>query len=187
MFNKMYGTWGIMIVWSAVWIAVMAGNAATVLSGKGISLVGKEYYRFFTAGLTHVSFLHLAANLITMYWIGTLYESHLGTARFLAVGLVCAVVCEILFLTVYPHATDSVGGSGWCFALCGFGLTLQLLVPGFPRLQWGTRSGNWLIGYLIVGNLPVLSFMSMATVVFHAIAFGLGVAAAFCCRAMKLV
>ena len=66
--------------------------------------------------------------------------------------------------------------------MIGFGLALQFLTPDFPKITFGTWSGNWLIIYLILGNIPVLSFMNVTTIIFHTIAFVLGIGIAFIYR-----
>ena len=55
----------------------------------------------------------------------------------------------------------------------------QFLAPDFPKITFGTWSGNWLIIYLSAGNIPMLSFMNITTGVFHVMAFVLGIGAAF--------
>lgn len=173
------------LTWIVVWILVVSGkNTLGALCGKGIKEVGNQYYRFFTAGLTHTHILHMLANVCAMFWIGNLYEERLGSLRFLLIAVLCAVACQVIFLSIYSTATESFGGSGYNYALCGFGLTMQLLVPDFPKITYGTWSGNWLIFSLILGNIPFLSFMNGTTVIFHAIAFALGACAALVCRVL---
>ena len=185
---KMPAALSVMLVWIVIWILVVSTERVfPALCGKGISVIDGQYYRFFTAGLTHKHAVHMLANVCGMFWLGVLYENHVGSLRFLLVGLVCAVLCAILYLTVYKTTTGSYGGSSYTFALLGFGLTMQLLVPGFPKLKPGTWSGNWLIIYMIAGNIPhlpimdrltFLPFVDLATIVFHAVAFALGTLAA---------
>lgn len=179
---KMPGAIMIILVWIFVWCLVKAKNIAPALCGKGISQIGNEYYRFASAGLTHTNLIHLLVNVGAMLWIGHLYENQVGTVKFLVIGIVCAIVSQILFLSIYRNATDSIGGSGYCFSLCGFGLAMHLLVPEFPKMQFGTWSGSWLIIYLIAGNLPALPFVSGTTIVFHALSLGMGMLAALVCK-----
>ncbi len=61
---------------------------------------------------------------------------------------------------------------------------MQFLVYDFPKIEFGTWSGNWLIIYLILANIPVLSFMNITTFIFHLIAFGLGGGAALVCKVL---
>lgn len=176
--SKMPGAIIIIVVWIIVWCLVTTKNIAPALSGKGISHIGKEYYRFFTAGITHTNFIHLIVNVCAMFWIGYLYEHKIGTVEFIGIGVICAVISQVIFLCIYRNATESIGGSTYCFALCGFGLAMQFFVPEFPKMQFGTWSGSWLIIYLIASNIPVLSFMNVTTVVIHIIAFAVGIFAA---------
>ncbi len=173
----------ICLIWIVVWVYVASNdNGLNVLCGKGINQIGNQYYRFFTAGLTHTNILHLIANVCAMLWIGYLYEQRLRSVNFLLVGFICAIVCQVVFLAIYPNVTESFGGSGYNFALCGFGLAMQFLVTDFPKITFGTWSGNWLIIYLIVCNIPVLSFMNVTAIIFHSIAFALGIGVAFLFR-----
>lgn len=180
--SKMPGAILIILTWIVVWCFVTAKNMAPVLSGKGVSQIGHEYYRFATAGLTHTSLIHLLVNVYAMFWIGFLYENRVGTVKFLVIGVVCAVVSHIIFLSIYRNVIGSIGGSGYCFALCGFGIAMHILVLDFPNMQFGTWSGSSLIIYLIASNIPVLSFMNNTTIVFHGISLGIGMIAALVCK-----
>lgn len=177
---RMPVTMMIIFVWIVIWVLVASNKTVlSALGGKGLTQIGNQYYRFFTAGLTHENFIHLLFNVCFMFWIGYLYENRVGSIKFLLVALVCAVVCQVIFLAIYRNVTSSIGGSAYNFALCGFGLTMQFLVPDFPKIELGTWSGNWIIISLIAGNVPIMSFMNVSTIVFHLVAFVLGVGAAF--------
>lgn len=119
--------------------------------------------------------------VIILLWVGYLYEHSLGTMKFLAIGTFCAVLSLVIFLCIYRNAEGIIGGSVYYFALCGLGLTLQFLVPEFPKITLGTWSGNWLAIYLIASNVPFLSFMNITTVILHAIAFAIGMVVAVVC------
>ena len=177
----------ICLLWVVIW-AFIAHNKAVLptLCGKGLKQIGSEHYRFFTVGLCHTNILHLLVNVFAMLWIGYLYENHIGSIRFLLIGVICATASQVIFLAMYSNTTQSFGGSGYGFALCGFGLTMQFLVPDFPKIALGTWSGNWLTLYLILSNIPLLSFVNVTTVVFHIIAFALGIGAALLTRALGI-
>ena len=172
----------IIIVWVIVWLLVISNkNILPILGGKGIAQLGNQYYRFFTAGVVHKNVVHLIFNACAMFWIGYLYENHIGSIRFLLIAILCAIACQAIFMCIYSNALESIGGSGYIFALIGFGLTMQFLSPGFPKITFGTWSGNWLIISAVLGNIPVLSFMNITTVIVHLIAFALGACAALVC------
>ena len=178
-FSTTPGTLMVICFWLLIWLLAITKDIAPILEGKGFSKVGYEHYRFFTAGLTHTHFLHLCFNVAAMFWIGHLYEERLGTIRFLITGVLCAVFAQVIFLCIYHSIESSIGGSVYTYALCGFGLTLQFLIPGFPKLTLGTWSGNWLVISMILSNFPILSFMDVSTFFVHLIAFVVGIVAAF--------
>lgn len=184
---KMPVSIAIILIWIIIWILVSCNNhVLPLLEGKGISQIGDQYYRFFTAGLTHTHAIHLLANVCAMFWIGFLYENRIGSIRYLIIGVICAVLSQVIFLSIYRNVAESFGGSVYNYALCGFGLTMQLLVPGFPKMAFGTWSGNWLIFYLVAGNIPVLPFMNVTTLMIHLIAFAVGSLAALGCWRLGL-
>ena len=179
---KMPVSMAIILAWIIVWVLVVTNkNVLPAMCGKGITQIDNQYYRFFTAGLTHQHIIHLLFNVGAIFWIGYLYEKHIGSIKFLLIAVLCAIACQVIFLCIYSNVTDSIGGSGYNFALLGFGLAMQFLVPDFPKITFGTWSGNWLIIYMILGNIPMLSFMNITTIVFHLIAFAIGACAALIC------
>ena len=181
----------IMLVWIVMWVlAVCKINVLSALAGKGAAQIGKQYYRYFTGWLLHKHIVHLLANVSALFWIGLVYENHTGSVRFLLVGLICAVLCAIVLSFIYRNASECIGGSSFTYALLGFGLTMQFLVPGSPKLALGTWSGNWLLVYAIASNFPfrisILPFVDVATIVTHVIAFALGAIAALGCRLLGM-
>ncbi len=175
-------TLAIIAVWIAIWVIVTIKDVSPLLSGKGMARIGNEYYRLFTAGLTHTNVIHLLLNVSAMFWVGYLYEEHIGSVKFLLISIVCAVLAQFIFLYIYRNAEGSIGGSVYIFALCGFSLTTQFLFHNLPKLTYGTWSGNWIMIYLVASNILKLFAPDFSTVIIHGIAFILGMAAAFICR-----
>lgn len=172
-------TLAIIFVWLVVWILTLfSEHIASTLCGNGIAKIGNEYYRFLTAILVHTDIIHLAVNISAMFWIGFLYEHRVGSLKFLAIGAVCAVLTQVVFLCIFRNAEGSIGGSVLNFALCGFALTLQIILTDFPKMRFGTWSGSWLIIYLIASNIPFLPFVNITTLIIHVIAFAFGCVAA---------
>jgi membrane associated rhomboid family serine protease len=65
------------------------GSLHGVLVPAGVAT--GEYYRLFTAMFMHFGIIHLASNMILLWWIGRPLEKELGPGRFLAVYIVCGL------------------------------------------------------------------------------------------------
>ncbi len=167
-------TFTIIIIWITVWFSVLTTDAFVILCGKGLSKVGVEYYRFFTAGFTHANLFHLIANASTLFWIGYLFEKRIGSFKFAVVGIACAVLSQFIFLCIYQNTENSIGGSVYNFAFLGYAFVGQFMFPDFPKIRWGTWSGNWIFIYCIVSNILYIAATDMTTIVIHAIALFFG-------------
>ncbi len=174
-------------VWAVVWVLALIYDITPMVAGKGMDLIGNQYYRVVTAGFAHTGVFHLLANASVLLWLGYLYEQRVGSVKFLMIGFICAVIAQFIFLLIFRNAEKSVGGSGYVYALFGFCVMLQLLVPNFPKIKLGTWSGNWLAVYLLLSNMPIFSLVDSSTVVFHGISVVVGAAAALLCRSIGLM
>ncbi len=105
---KMPAAFSIILIWVVVWLLVVIKDAGPALWGKGINQVGGEYYRFVTAALTHTNFIHLFFNVCAMFWIGFLYEEHLGSIRFLLIAVLCAVISQVIFFAFIRMRTRAL-------------------------------------------------------------------------------
>jgi rhomboid protease GluP len=86
-----------------------AKSSPEILSG--------EIWRFITPIFLHVTVPHVLINMYSLYAIGPAVERFFGTARFVAVYLLCGIAGVILSLafSLYPSA----GASGAIFGLLG--------------------------------------------------------------------
>ena len=99
--------------------------------------VGYEhsYYRLVTAGFLHVSLLHIAANMITLVFLGPVLETSLGRWRFTALYLLGLLGGSVAIYAFGSPGVPVVGASGALFGLFGaclvmarrLGLDLQYL------------------------------------------------------------
>ena len=168
------------------------GKQAYILENPEIT----EKYRFLHAGLTRktvkdfdtvvcvdVASQSMLPQEFSQYAIALRIDHHGSASSFTEHELVdpAAGACGEIVYDVLMEMGVALD-KGYNFALCGFALAMQLLVPDFPKLTFGTWSGNWLIISLILGNIPFLSFMNITTIIFHAIAFVLGIGIAFIYR-----
>ena len=119
----------------------------TVYQGAGVSapggqlfsdgaLVGRDiyndgdWYRLVTAMFLHASLLHLAFNMLALYWLGTIVEHALGTWRFLLVYLVSGIAGSAGALLLSNPDAVTVGASGAIYGIMGALLVLEYRATG---------------------------------------------------------
>lgn len=135
----------------ALWGAV---HGSLVLEG--------DVYRLFTAGLLHVSIMHLMSNLMLLLFLAVQLEFIFGWKR--ALALLCiANVCAAMSAAVFSDLL-TVGASGAIYGVGGFLCVLAVirreLVP--VRLRGG-MPWWWLAGLIVVDTaigimVPQISF-----------------------------
>ena len=119
----------------------------TVYQGAGVSapggplfndgaLVGAliytdgEWYRMVTAMFLHASLLHLAFNMLALYWLGTVVEQALGTWRFLLIYFVSGLAGSAGALVFSGPLAATVGASGAIYGIMGALLVLEYRATG---------------------------------------------------------
>lgn len=101
---------------------------STLALDRGHLLAG-EWWRLVTHAFVHAGILHLAVNMMALWFTGPLVERVLGTGRYLLLFLAGAVAGGLLQTLASPSDRDLVGASGAvCALLAGFA-TL------FPRIR----------------------------------------------------
>lgn len=104
-----------------------------------------QYWRVLTSGFLHFGVIHLAVNMMSLYFIGPTLERVLGRWRFLAVYLVSLLGGSTAVMLLSDEKVMSAGASGAIFGLLG-----ALLVT-FRKLRLDVRQ---LVGVLVV-NLVI--------------------------------
>ena len=99
------------------------------LIGAEIDLQG-EWYRLVTAMFLHGSLLHLAFNMLALYWLGTVVEQALGTWRFLLVYFVSGIAGSAGALALSGPFAVTVGASGAIYGIMGALLVLEYRATG---------------------------------------------------------
>ncbi|MGW2345766.1 rhomboid family intramembrane serine protease [Streptomyces sp. NPDC001661] len=132
-----------------------------------------QWYRLLTAMFLHGSYVHIAFNMLSLWWIGGPLEAALGRARYLALYLVSGLAGSALTYLLEAQNQPSLGASGAIFGLFGatavlmrrlnydlrpvIGLLVINLIftfsPGF-NIAWQAHIGG-LVGGLIVGYAMV--------------------------------
>ncbi len=93
-----------------------------------------DWWRMLTAVFLHGGIMHIANNMLSLYFIGFMLEPILGRWRYLIIYLICGLGGS--FASIYWHEnTLSVGASGAIFGLYGFMLALILMKVFEPELN----------------------------------------------------
>jgi membrane associated rhomboid family serine protease len=99
------------------------------LVGAAIYLNG-DWYRLVSAMFLHAGLLHLAFNMLALYWLGTVVEQALGSARFLLVYFVSGLAGSAGALLLTNPQQVTVGASGAIFGILGALLVLEYVATG---------------------------------------------------------
>lgn len=97
-------------------------------------LQGKYLWTFLTSMFMHGGIFHLFANMLSLFFIGSLVERILGSRRYLYFYLISGLFAGLFFvLTSLVYSSDfntyAVGASGALFGLVGF---LMIITPNLP-------------------------------------------------------
>jgi membrane associated rhomboid family serine protease len=92
---------------------------------NGLAVADGEWYRLITSAFLHASLIHLAFNMLMLWWFGQALETALGRGRFVVVYLVSALAGSAGALLLSSAATNTVGASGAVFGILGAGLVLE--------------------------------------------------------------
>jgi len=114
-----------------------------VLFGPSIS-INHEYWRLVTAGFLHDGLLHIAINMISLWFVGSALEPAIGRVNFLAVYFVSLLAGSFGALWFQP-GIPTLGASGAIFGIFG-----ALIVVAYKRGIPIWSSG---LGYVLVFNL----------------------------------
>ncbi|MGN6605851.1 MAG: rhomboid family intramembrane serine protease [Jatrophihabitans sp.] len=107
-----------------------------------------EYYRLVTSGFLHVSLLHIAANMLALFFLGPALERLLGPVRFAAVYLLGLLGGSAAIYAFGDPITTVAGASGAVFALFGASLVLVRRLGLDPQ---------WLIGIIVLNFVVTFS------------------------------
>lgn len=83
-----------------------------------------EWWRLLTAAFLHYGFVHLAMNMLVLWWFGPGLEQALGSARFLLLYVASGLAGSAGALLLDPDAL-TVGASGAIYGLFGAILVLE--------------------------------------------------------------
>jgi membrane associated rhomboid family serine protease len=115
-------------------LALLPATSVRGVPGGGVTVVrGVDegaWWQLVTSMFTHVEPLHIAFNMLALYFLGPMLETVLGRARFLAVYLVSGLVGSAAVMLFSPPHVQTLGASGAIFGLMGALVVLALKVGG---------------------------------------------------------
>ncbi len=82
-------------------------------------VAGGEWWRLLSSMFLHSGFVHLAVNMISLYFLGSFVEEAFGRGRFLALYLLSGVSGGLAYLYFGAFDAAAVGASGAIFGLLG--------------------------------------------------------------------
>lgn len=135
-----------------IYLLQLAGGAPVSGAGGAIfengALYGPlvadgEWWRLVSAAFLHYGFVHLAMNMLALWWFGPPLEAALGSGRFLLLYLAAGLAGSAGALLLSPDAV-TVGASGAIYGVFGAILVLE-------------RQGTYVFGASVI-PLLVLNF-----------------------------
>jgi membrane associated rhomboid family serine protease len=129
--NPMATTLALIAVNVVVFLAISAGGAQVLdtlallpqSSNRGAQLVtgvsDGAVWQVLTSAFSHEALLHLAFNMLALYFLGPMLEQVLGRVRFLAVYFVSAFTASAAVMLLSNPNGQTLGASGAIFGLMG--------------------------------------------------------------------
>lgn len=130
------------------------GEIRCAVVGDGSWLPGVaqgEYWQLLTSAFTHIELMHLAMNMISLWFLGPPMEAALGRARFLAVYLLSALTGSLAVMWFSEPTTMTLGASGAVFGLIGSLIVVGLKVKADLRIAFTWLGINLIYTFLNSG------------------------------------
>jgi membrane associated rhomboid family serine protease len=100
----------------------LSGSGSTVIDDlglRGTSVAGGEWYRIVTGGFLHAGLIHIAFNMVALYFLGRLLEPAIGTLRFSFLYAASLFAGSFGALLLTSPGAVTVGASGAIFGVFG--------------------------------------------------------------------
>jgi membrane associated rhomboid family serine protease len=131
----------------------LIGRAYVPVLGSLEGVADGQWYRLLTAMFLHGSLIHIAFNMLSLWWIGPPLEAALGRARYIALYAVSGLAGSALTYLLAAPNQPSLGASGAIFGL--FGATAVLM----RRLNYDMRP---VIALLVINLVLTFTWANIA-------------------------
>lgn len=168
MVYKSYRGFNLSPIWVLITVNLILFLATAIVPELRISLGLKPAiflerpWTIVTSIFIHAGLWHIAANMLTLYFLGSYVSRLVGESRFLIVYFGGGILGSILFILLAPPFSIAIGASGAVFALGG---TLTVMRPKLrvfvfpipaPLPLWAAVIG----GFLILSLLPFVAWQA---------------------------
>jgi membrane associated rhomboid family serine protease len=96
----------------------------------GVLVADGDWYRLVSAMFLHASAIHLAFNMLALWWLGSVVEQALGTWRYLLIYFASGLAGSAGALLLSGPLAITVGASGAIYGILGALLILEYLSTG---------------------------------------------------------
>lgn len=179
---EVFGVWMICLIG----MFILQGADPTLVdraSSSSRGLIGNhEWWRPFTALFLHGDVPHLAGNILSGLFFGTLVAKSIGPWRGWALILACGTIGNIVTsLITWPEDFVSIGASTAVFGALGLlsGIGFASLLGQKLRLPWAKTAAPVIAGVILLGWLGGGQAGGNTDVLGHVFGFGTGVTAGF--------
>ncbi|MEW2082150.1 rhomboid family intramembrane serine protease [Streptomyces sp. NPDC005283] len=131
----------------------LIGRAFVPELGSVEGVAEGQWYRLVTAMFLHGGYVHIAFNMLSLWWIGGPLEAALGRVRYLALYLLSGLAGSALTYLIAGSNVPSLGASGAIFGL--FGATAVLM----RRLNYDMRP---VIALLVINLIFTFGWANIA-------------------------
>jgi uncharacterized protein len=148
------------LVYLAINIAAFSGGSIVEYLALSQATVMAQPWTILTSMFTHMDFMHLLANMITLYFYGSFLNRITGTRTFLLIYFGGGLLSALAVLLLSHPMSYTIGASGAIFALGGALAVLVPMVKVFifpipvPMPLWVAI----LIGFLLLAFIPGVSW-----------------------------
>jgi membrane associated rhomboid family serine protease len=133
------------------------------------------YWQMLTSVFTHIDWIHIACNMLTLWFLGPPLERILGRSRWLALYLLSGLGGSVCVLWLSRPASQAVGASGAIFGLLAglvlimrhlrqdmrqvliwLGVNVLVTVVARGSISWQGHLGGFLVGAAVTAILIYL-------------------------------
>jgi membrane associated rhomboid family serine protease len=178
------------LVVSSIYLALFVANLCigndlvfNALSGSGFHKLDGQLYRILTASFLHANWIHLSANILALFCVGSFLENRLGHLSFLALYFLSDVFASVLF---YGYFNECSNGNGSSVALYAMFAVLSVLWLRYPHAFADKKSYPALI-YMIFYFILASFSGNETTIILHSFSFFVGLALCLFGIQLKLI